>query len=551
MSIQSWGVARAARLPPPETTRVAVERDLEVKMPDGAVLLADRWYAPSTVGSAPIVLLRSPYGRRQIGFVGRLFAERGFQTVLQSCRGTFGSGGRFDPFHHEGTDGLATLEWLASQPWFTGAVGTFGPSYLGLTQWSIAADAPDFVKAMVLPITASRFREGVVYPGESFSLETGAAWVDFLEFQEASFWRRLTARSTARKRAQAAYDCLPLRDADRTALGHAVGFYQDWLFHERAGDPWWAPLDFSTDMFEMPPASLLAGWFDVFLAEQVQDYVRLRRAGRDVRLTIGPWTHSNSKVGAAGLRDALSWFDIHLRSRTSLQSRTRQASAGRVRLFVMGRDRWVDVPDWPPPATPQRWHLQPAGRLHPQDPPQGFPDAYRYDPAQPTPGIGGASLNIRNAGPRDQDERESRADVLCYTSDACGSDLTVAGPLTAELWLRTSQPYVDVCVRLCDVDRAGRSRNVCDGLVRVDPARIRPAEDRSWYVRVKLAPTAITFRRGHRIRLQVSSGAHPLFVRNTGSGGRLATATRLVPTDVEIFHDPRHPSAIELPVSPL
>jgi uncharacterized protein len=139
MSILSWGLAKAARLSPPETTDVVVEHDLEAKMPDGEILLADRWFAPATVGSAPIVLLRSPYGRRRIGFVGRLFAERGYQAVIQSCRGTFGSGGTFDPFHHEAADGTATLEWLSWQPWFTDAVGTFGPSYLGLTQWSVAA----------------------------------------------------------------------------------------------------------------------------------------------------------------------------------------------------------------------------------------------------------------------------------------------------------------------------------------------------------------------------------------------------------------------------
>src|ERR1700686_80171 len=106
MSVVSWGLAKAAGLPAPETREVVVERDLEVKMPDGEVLLADRWFAPSTVASAPIVLLRSPYGRRQRGFFGRLFAERGYQSVIQSCRGTFGSQGRFEPFHRERADGL-------------------------------------------------------------------------------------------------------------------------------------------------------------------------------------------------------------------------------------------------------------------------------------------------------------------------------------------------------------------------------------------------------------------------------------------------------------
>jgi putative CocE/NonD family hydrolase len=264
-----------------------------------------------------------------------------------------------------------------------------------------------------------------------------------------------------------------------------------------------------------------------------------------VRLSIGPWTHSNTKVGAAGLRDAVGWFDIHLRGRTG------PPGAGGVRLYVMGRDCWTDVPDWPPPSTPQRWHLHPAGRFHPEAPSTATPDTYRYDPADPTPGVGGASLNARNAGSRDQRPRESRADVLCYTSDPLRSDFTVAGPLDADIWLRTSQPHVDVVLRLCDVDPSGRSRNISDGIVRFGPDAARPAGDGTWCGRVSLAPTANTFRRGHRMRLQVSSGAHPLFARNTGSGGRLATAARLVATDVEIFHDAAHPSAIELPVSPI
>jgi putative CocE/NonD family hydrolase len=535
-------LAKAAGLPGAETPGVRVERDLEVKMPDGEVLLADRWYAPETVGWAPIVLLRSPYGRRQIGLVGRLFAERGYQGVIQSCRGTFGSAGTFDPFRHEQADGLATLRWLASQAWFTGEVATFGPSYLGLTQWSVAAQAPEFVKAMALSITASRFRDGVVYPGGSFSLETGATWVNFVEFQERSLWSRLRAAATFRKRTAPAYACLPLREADRRALGHPVEFYQDWLVHERPGDPWWDPVDFARDMTSVPPASLVAGWYDIFLAEQVGDYVRLRAAGRPARLTVGPWTHTRAGVGAAALRDALSWFDAHLKSGP-------EAAGGPVRLYVLGEDRWVDLPDWPPPAAVQRWHLHRGGCLDPQAPAPAPPDRYRYDPADPTPGVGGASLDMRNAGRRDQRRREQRQDVLCFTSDPCPISLTVAGPVTAQVWLRTSPPHVDLFVRLCDVDPAGRSRNIADGILRVDPEVLTAGDDGARRLCVSMGPTAITFQRGHRLRLQVSSGAHPLLARNTGSGERLATAARLVATDVEVFHDPEHPSAIELPIS--
>ncbi len=506
-------------------------------------LLADRWFAPTSVASAPIVLLRSPYGRRQMGFFGRVFAERGYQTVIQSCRGTFGSGGAFEPFHHEQADGTATLEWLTSQSWFTGSVGTFGPSYLGFTQWAVAGDAPDYVKAMALHVTASCFRDSVVYPGGSFSLETGATWVDFVEFQECRPWQRIRALATAPKRTAPVYTTLPLTEADQRALGHRVEFYQDWLVHEIPGDPWWEPLTFSRQLDRVPPAALVGGWFDVFLLEQVRDYGRLRDAGRQARLTIGPWTHASAKGGAAGIRDALTWFDVHLRGRQPSNPQ------GNVRLYVMGSDRWVDLPEWPPPADVQRWHLQPGGRLARSTPEPTWPDRYRYDPSDPTPGVGGASLDVRNAGSRDQRHRESRRDVLCYSSDPLVADLTVAGPLSTEVWLRTSQPHVDVFVRLCDVDPSGTSRNISDGILRTDPQPVGAVADEARRVRVDMWPTAMTFRRGHRIRLQVSSGAHPLFARNTGSGERLAAASTLVASDVEIYHDPDHPSAINLPVS--
>jgi putative CocE/NonD family hydrolase len=125
----------------------------------------------------------------------------------------------------------------------------------------------------------------------------------------------------------------------------------------------------------------------------------------------------------------------------------------------------------------------------------------------------------------------------------------LAGPVDAEIWIRTTRPYVDVFVRLCRVDASGRSRNVCDGIVRIDPDAIRPAADGTRRVHVHLSPTALAFAPGERLRLQISSAAHPLFARNTGSGERLATATRLMPTEVEIFHDGDHPSAVCLPVS--
>jgi hypothetical protein len=214
----------------------------------------------------------------------------------------------------------------------------------------------------------------------------------------------------------------------------------------------------------------------------------------------------------------------------------------------MGSRRWVDLPDWPPPAQDQRWYLGAGGTLRTSGPDDSAPDRYRYDPADPTPAVGGASLDWRDSGPKDQRRRESRPDVLLYTSEILTGDLTVIGPLEAVIHLRSSLDHTDLFVRLCDVSPRGTSRNLSDGIVRLTPGAPPRDPDGSCRVHAALSPTAVTFRRGHRLRLQVSSGAHPLFVRHTGTDEPLADATTVRVAEQEVFHDTGHRSYLSLPV---
>jgi hypothetical protein len=123
------------------------------------------------------------------------------------------------------------------------------------------------------------------------------------------------------------------------------------------------------------------------------------------------------------------------------------------------------------------------------------------------------------------------------------------GSLSADLHVRSTRDHTDFFVRLCDVSPRGRSKNLSDGIVRLRPGDVNRSADGSISVRISMWPTANTFKHGHRIRLQVSSGAHPLFIRNTGTGEPLASATNLSAADQEIFHDAEHPSSVVLPVS--
>jgi uncharacterized protein len=542
MTIASRFFQHTLKLAPAATRDVRAERDLRVPMPDGVVLLADR-YAPAGAARPPLVLVRSPYGRR--GFwgliLGRMLAERGFQVLIQSCRGTFGSGGVFDPFGpDEHDDGLATIGWMQRQPWYPGAFGTVGPSYLGMVQWAIAADAGPDLRAMATQVTTADFRTPF-YAGGSFSLETVLTWVHQVATQE----QRLAYLKQARAghRLKEIMNQLPLRDLDRLATGGAVAYYQEWLARNAPGDAYWKGRSFAATLDRVTaPVSMVGGWYDFFLPLQLRDYAALRASGHQPYLTIGPWRHADQAAMGTWVGESLAWLRAHLAGdRGGLR-------ADPVRIFVTGAEEWRELPGWPPPADEQRWHLQPEGVLASGLSGPSEPDRYRYDPADPTPNLGGP---VGYTGRARVDNRilEARDDVLTYTSAPLADDLEVIGEATADLYVRSSLEHTDFFARLCEVDPAGRSVNVCDALLRLIPGQPGPEPDGAIRVRLPLWAAAHRFRRGHRLRLQVSSGAHPRYVRNTGTGEPLGTATTLLAADQQVYHDPDHPSGIVLPVA--
>ncbi|MCP4594133.1 MAG: CocE/NonD family hydrolase, partial [bacterium] len=189
-------------------------------------------------------------------------------------------------------------------------------------------------------------------------------------------------------------------------------------------------------------------------------------------------------------------------------------------------------------------------RLATESPPaESSPDHYVYDPADPTPATGGPFLGRRGAGPQDNRALEARPDVLCYTTPPLQHDVDVIGPVRTELYVRSSLAHTDFFARLCDVEPDGRSINVCDGLFRVEPGKGEPQPDGSLRIEIDMWATAYRFRTGHRLRLQVSSGAHPRWSRNLGTGEPLATGTLLAVAEQAIYHDADHPSALVLPLS--
>jgi uncharacterized protein len=534
--------ARVLGLPPPRARRITLRRDLRVRVRDGVPLLTDH-YAPE-VADAPAVLIRTPYGRHgPIRLLGRLLAAQGFHVVVQSCRGTFGSGGRFEPLRHEREDGLDTVDWLRRQPWYGGTFGTYGASYEGFVQWALAADAGDDLRAMVAVATASATRDST-YSGESFALDTVLTWTELIEAQTVPWLARQIELKRGQPKLVTALTHLPLREADRVATGVTVPFFQEWLSHHTPDADYWRPRVFDTQIGAVrADVAMVTGWHDIFLPAQLADYAALRRAGARPQLMIGPWTHGSVGLFLAGLREGVRWLRTHLAGDATA------SDAAPVRIHVGGGAGWRDLPDWPPPAVTTAWHLHPAGQLSSAPPVPSAPDRFRYDPMDPTPSLGGPLLVAQRAGPVDNRPVEARPDVLTYTSGPLHEMVEVIGPVTARVYVRSTLPYLDVFLRLCDVDRRGRSWNVCDGLVRVAPDRFSRDAAGVLAVDVSLWPAAHRFAVGHRLRLQVSGGAHPRYARNPGTGEPLGTAVMLQAGEREILHDPEHPSAVHLPVS--
>lgn len=546
MSLASQILARRMGLPRARTLDVVCQRDLAATMDDGTVLLADRWVAADQQHEPqPTVLVRSPYGRRQVVgmLLGRLLAERGLAVVIQSVRGTFGSGGRFSPFDERG-DGLATLRWIRAQPWHAGPIGTFGPSYLGFVQWAVAGQPDADVAALSIQVSASQFYDQT-YTGGSLSLETLGSWMVLLAAQEsrlAPLAINRALRGLAKLWAE-----LPLGDLDERATGAAVPWFREAFGDADRTGAYWSARDFSATVPQVAaPVSFVGGWYDILLPWMVADFEALQAAGHAPRLLIGPWSHTSPGLTAASERDGVAWLRAHLLGDDRL------VSSAPVRVMITGERTgggWRDLSAWPPLGTGQRrLFLDDGGTL--SDRPATTPgaDGYRYDPADPTPSLGGPVLLERSAVV-DNAPLEARDDVLTYTTEPLAQTVEAIGHVSVELWARADGPSFDLFARVCDVDGEGVSRNVSDAMVSVASGRAQQDADEAWHVSFELWPIGHRFAAGHRIRLQMSSGAHPRYARNPGTGDSAAQASAetMRAVQIEVLRGAGHPSALVLP----
>jgi uncharacterized protein len=527
---------------PRATTDYTVNR-VQVPMRDGVHLVADH-YAPTTSRPVGTVLVRGPYGR---GFpfslvFARLYAARGYHVVLQSVRGTFSSGGVFEPMVNEIADGTDTVVWLREQPWFTGRFATIGSSYLGFTQWALLRDPPPELAAAVITVGPHDFFSSVWGTG-SFTVNDFLAWSDLVSHQEDSWRVRTAVRQvhTQRKIAHAVGE-VPMGTAARTLLGTGAPWFESWIEHSASDDPFWNPLRCNEALDRVQvPVLLLGGWQDIFLKQTLQQYGHLRSRAVDVALTVGPWTHTQMlfKGLATSVRESLDWLDTHLGDAPALRR------PSRVRVYVTGQG-WHNLPDWPPATTQRALYLRPGRYLDetaPTDLAGTAPATFHYDPADPTPITGGPLLSP-SGGYRDDSRLALRDGLLAFTSATLTHDLCVYGNPTVELAHTSDNPHVDLFVRVSEVDAKGRSRNVSDGYRRLGAA----TGTVTGTVNIELDGIAHRFRAGSRIRLLIAGSWFPRYARNLGTEEPLLTGRQSTPAT----HTVRcGRSRLLLPVGPL
>jgi uncharacterized protein len=526
----------------PARNKITVERDVPAAMRDGVVLLADH-YAPEVPDQRPTVLLRCPYGRG-LPFAAMAWplAERGYHVLLQSTRGTSGSGGVFRPYADEAADGQDTVAWLRGQDWFDGRLSTAGSSYLGYVQWALALDPPPELRAMVVQIAPhdmgfSCFGHG---PFELYNRLSWSAQMAHMDEQRGTA-RQVGSALGRDKRIASLLTRLPLSSTGEAVGGNEAPWYHEWLAHPDLSDGYWDARRAGLALENVGvPVLLLGGFHDLFFEQTMQQYRALRRRGLQTGLTVGPWTHLGVDVGLA-TRDTLAWLDAFVAgngpSPRSLP----------VRVWTSGAERWQEHPDWPPAGTePITWYLRPDGELD-ESMPDAATSSFRYDPADPTPSVGGRTLSA-TGGSQDNSALEARADVLIFSTSTLTRPVQVAGVPEVRLYLHCDGASAAIFARLCDVDERGRSRNLTDQIIRLAPEQLADAEVTS--LRLPLPDVSHVFLPGHRIRLQISGGAFPRYARNLGTTADPVTGTQTAVVGYHIGHGHQQPSALTMPVRP-
>jgi len=568
-----------AEVPPRNDIRL--DNRVPIRMRDGVTLYADV-YRPVGEGRHPVLVSRTPYSTERFPTAydaAVYFAQRGYAYVFQDIRGRHESEGRWEPFFDDEKDGYDTVEWAARQPWSNGKVAMQGGSYLGQNQWRAAQAAPpSLVTIFPMVSSTSLYHDWITLNG-GWRLSFNFGWGPVR--QESRIMQNPGPHTVPGVRA-IHYDevqwHLPL-NAMQQRVGRNARFYDDWLAHPDY-DAYWKPLN-AEEVFDRIaiPVHTFGGWFDIFSQGTLRGYVGMSRKGateqarRLSNIVIGPWGHGPSqKFGALDFGpdanvDALAlqlrWYDYWLEGIDAGFS-----GEPPVKLFVMGRNEWVYEREYPLARTQYRpFYLASGGHANGSrgdgrltwEKPTGpaTPDRFRYDPDDPVPSVGGNNCcgTPTPAGPMDQRPIESRRDILLYTSDVLPDEVEATGPVKVVLYASSDAVDTDFVAKLVDVYPDGSSYNMAEGILRARyrdsltrPSPLTPGQ--VYRMEIDLVGTSVAFRKGHRIRVHLTSSHFPQFDRHPNTGAAFGTGDTVRVAQQTVYHDAERASHILLPVIP-
>jgi predicted acyl esterase len=522
---------------------------------DSVALMTDL-YLPMEGETFPAVLLRTPYGSKQEGWIGKGMIAAGYAVVVQNVRGMNGSGGSFFPFVYEMGDGMQTVQWILNQPWSNGKILLYGTSYQGFSAFEIARTGHP---ALVALIHTSAFSDLVPFMshGGAFHLMAHLRW--FYSYAAGQPDPPLEAWD-------AIYRSVPIADFFRGAEA---------LMEEVATEPY----DYESIRI---PVLHITGWYDYIYPNVIQTYEALNTsssADRLQHLWLGPWAHNDMLNGITAVGDedfgpeakmgtdwvverATQWFNHALKVDEGI------AREKAVNVFVMGDNEWHQFDVWPPAELDyQKWYIDcgeransatGSGVLGRDLPSLGKQDTFVFDPNDPVPTMGGANFHFppKNIGPRDQSQIEARNDVLVYTSAPLADDLLIVGPIKAVVYAATEGPDTDFTAKLTVVHPDGYVRNVEDGILRGrylnapsgTPQMLNPGQ--VYRFEIDCGATALRVKAGERLRVEVSSSNFPKYDRNPNTGVEPLEATEFVAVTQTVYHTREYASHIIIPVLP-
>jgi putative CocE/NonD family hydrolase len=558
----------------------------------------------------PIILTRTPYNKTGAKKQADYFTRHGYVFIAQDCRGRYASEGVWHWMTDDGNDGVDAAAWIGKQPWSDGKIGMFGTSYVGGTQHAMAlAGAKELMT--VIPVDAvSNCGVQSMRNGGAFELRFWN-WIMLNAGKGSQAVKDEATAAMLKEMADNRFHYLanlPLRKGT-TPLKFAPE-YEDWLvgaMSHGANDDYWKQNNIleQADSYKDIPVYLVGGWYDSWAGNTTANYGVLSKALKsDVYLIMGPWIHGGQAGSSHGQVDygteaaiadelawRLEWYDHWLKGEDNTVGKA-APFASNVRIFTMGTGdghktekgllfhggEWREEKGWPlAREKTTAYYFGANGKLDQVEPSaEKSSTIFTFDPKNPVPTIGGnisSGNDILLQGAWDQRggpqvwnwlnpiPLSARNDVVVFETEPLAQDTEVTGEIEVKLWASSSAVDTDFTAKLVDVYPGskdwpgGFDLKITEGIIR---SRFRDSlkEEKlmtpgtPYEFTIKVYPTSNVFKKGHRIRVEMSSSNFPRFDVNPNTGEPLNDHRRSVTAENTILHSKQHPSRIVLPIIP-